>query len=441
MLSTIAMSDTIAAQADHEDLLQERTSEEQLPRITASLADIQNWLGTARPRLARLAQLRGVAPDAIDDVVQETLLEAWKHLERLQAPEGFHMWVDEICRNVCRRYARRLATDQQRYVPLLYPSRPTDDENGVAAASSIIDIPDEQALDPDEVLSRQDLVRLLERALGELPGNAREVVELCYLAELPQREAALRLGLTISALEARLHRARRQLRQVLSGPLRADAESFGLALDPALAEGWQETRIWCSVCGRRMQRGLFVPQPDGSVNLHMHCPDCLERYDLSSIHSMGLVPLDGVRAFRPAWKRIMQGMSDRFLQALAQGWFPCPFCGTPASVRVVSTDDQSNLFPSVCLQFYKFWIGWQCPKCDDELEVCRLFTADDLVYWSHPQTRQFIQEHPRWISAPDVLMEYAGQPAIRFQMIDVTSSASLTIIAHRQTLSILAIFS
>lgn len=54
---------------------------------------------------------------------------------------------------------------------------------------------------------------LLERALGELSGKAREVVELCYLVELPQREAALRLGLTISALEARLHRARRQICQ------------------------------------------------------------------------------------------------------------------------------------------------------------------------------------------------------------------------------------
>lgn len=76
---------------------------------------------------------------------------------------------------------------------------------------------------------------LLDRAMSYLPDSARDAVELCYLAELPQAEAAARLGMTISALETRLHRARKQLRQVLNGALRADAESFGLALEPAMA--------------------------------------------------------------------------------------------------------------------------------------------------------------------------------------------------------------
>lgn len=49
-------------------------------------------------------------------------------------------------------------------------------------------------------------------------------------------------------------------------------------------------------------------------------------------------------------------------------------------------------------------------------------------------------EHPRWISEPELLVEYAGQPAIRFQMIDLTSSARLTVLAHRQTLRVLAFF-
>src|SRR5215469_5143370 len=79
-----------------------------LPRVLpAHPGEIERWLVAARPRLQRLAHLRNVPADSIEDVVQETLLEAWTHLDRLSAPEGFHLWLDEICRNVCRRHARK----------------------------------------------------------------------------------------------------------------------------------------------------------------------------------------------------------------------------------------------------------------------------------------------------------------------------------------------
>jgi RNA polymerase sigma factor (sigma-70 family) len=368
-------------------------------------------------------------------VVQETLLEAWKHLDRLQSPEGFHAWVDEICRNICRRYARKKQTDLLRYVPLLNPYHLDDDEHGEAEATGILD---SHSLDPVEALDRQDLTVLLNRALGALPGTAREVVELCYLLELPQREAATRLGLTISALEAHLHRARLQLRQILSGPLRADAESLGLALDQELAAGWRETRLWCNVCGRRRLQGIFLPQPGGSVNLHLRCPDCSQLSGFDTLHSKGLVQLDGVRSFRPAWKRTMQVVTQQLMQALAQGWYPCPYCGTPASIQLVDKDEVPNLYPGVRATPYQFWVRWYCSRCGEE---AFMMSADELVYWSHPLTRQFIMQHPRCLNEPDKLVEYAGQPAIRFQLADMSSTERLTVLADRNTLRVLEIFS
>ncbi|HZR39337.1 MAG TPA: sigma factor, partial [Ktedonobacteraceae bacterium] len=72
------------------------------PRL--SINRVEEALASARPRLLRLATVRGVAPDAIDDVVQETLLEAWQYLDRLRSPEHFDAWLDGICRNICRRW-------------------------------------------------------------------------------------------------------------------------------------------------------------------------------------------------------------------------------------------------------------------------------------------------------------------------------------------------
>jgi len=424
------MPNTISTQADHDGLTQERSTGERQKLQAELLTDKEGLLQAVRPRLLRLAQLRGVAPDAIDDVVQETLLEAWKHLDRLQSLDGLHPWIDEICRNVCRRYARRQQTDLRRYVPLLDLDQFDSDDSSEIEAPSITYLADLDALDPIEALSRKDLTVLLNRALSALPGTAREVVELYYLSELPQRDAATRLGLSISALEGRLHRARRQLRQLLSGPLRTEAESLGLVLDNESATGWRETRLWCTVCGRRRLQGTFEPWPGGTVSLHLRCPDCSQRSGLSNVHSKGLVQLDGLRSFRPAWKRTMQEIARRLTPALTQGWFPCPLCGTPVSLEVLSADEMALLNSA-----YQFWVKWHCPHCEGG--AC---SADDLVYWSHPLAEHFIMQHPRWISEPDRPVEYAGQPAIRFQMADVTSTEHLTILAHRQTLQVLAIF-
>src|SRR2546421_3576865 len=90
----------------------------ELQRLRERLLTNQDGLLTqTRTRLLRLAQARGVAPDALDDIVQETLFEAWNHLDRLYAPLGFAAWIDEICRNICRRFARRRAFDLLRYTP------------------------------------------------------------------------------------------------------------------------------------------------------------------------------------------------------------------------------------------------------------------------------------------------------------------------------------
>lgn len=411
--------------------------------------EAETLLMAARPRLLRLAWLRGVPVDAAEDVVQETALEAWKCLDRLYDPTGAHRWLDEICRNVCRRYARKHASEQRHMV---LPAPPDGADDGDAELSLLANLPDEALDDPLDALSHQDMALLLDRALGLLPESAREVVEVCYLREMPQREAADFLGISLSALEARLHRARRQLRSVLNGALRSEAEAYGLALDEADGQGWLETRLWCPLCGRRRLEGMFLAQPDGSVNLHIRCSDCERRYGLididgSSVHSKGLVRLDGLRSFRPAWKRTMRGTAQRFTRALRSDGYQCPWCGSPASLRLIDKTQMATL-PQVGVPMdglthhpYRFWVWWNCHESlRDSWSHSGLFAASDLVYWSCAETQRFMRDHPRWVSEPELLVEYAGIPALRLQMADATSAARLTVLADRQTLRILTLY-
>lgn len=406
----------------------------------ALLADRDGQLSATNVRLTRIAQARGVAPDAIDDVVQETLLEAWNHLDRLYAPQGFQAWIDEICRNICRRYAHRRAVDLLRYAPLSRPDPSIEQNSGEGETDLVTNIPDVDASDPLEELCRQDMVLLLDRTLGLLPRQTRQLVEMCHLLELPRFEVATRLGISSGALETRLHRARRQLRQILSGPLHSEAEAFGLALDEEMVEGWRETRLWCPLCARQRLQGCFMMlEAREGPNLHLRCPGCSRRYGQDTIHSMGLVSLAGLRSFRPAWKRVMQGLTDLVLQALPQGQHPCLFCGKLASVQVTGRDTEavSSFAPGP----YPFWIHWHCPRCGEDLDSGGdVPSVDQLVYWSHPLTRQFMQQHPRWSSEPGTPVEQDGQQAIRFQIADVESADHLTVVAHRQTLQVLTLF-
>jgi RNA polymerase sigma factor (sigma-70 family) len=414
---------------------------------------LETVIVAARPRLLRLARLRGVPPDAAEDVVQETLLEAWRCLDRLYDPTGIDRWLDEICRNVCRRYARKQATEQRN---LALTASGDEDEQRPSDTVTLDNLPDSEADDPIEALNRQDMALLLDQALGLLPGNAREVVELCYLRELPQREATDRLGLSLSALEARLHRARRELRAIFNGPLRREAEAFGLALDDANEQGWRETRLWCPLCGRRRLAGMFVVQPDGSLNLHMRCPQCEQDSDLcdidsSSVHSKGLIQLDGLQSFRPAWKRTLQGTAQHFTQALQSSAYSaysdayrCAFCGAPALLRLVDkvqTPTGVDLPGNLARHPYRFWVWWRCQQPRDGSDWhSGLFAASDLVYWSCAASQRFMRDHAHYISEPELLVEYAGRPALRLQLADTTSAARLTLLADRRTLRVLAVF-
>jgi hypothetical protein len=97
------------------------------------LADMEQLFTEARPRLLRLARLNGMTSDVADDVVQETMMEAWRHLANLRDPQRFSAWLDGICRNVCRRQAKALAATNLRYEPLPHLIPDTSDETEVEA--------------------------------------------------------------------------------------------------------------------------------------------------------------------------------------------------------------------------------------------------------------------------------------------------------------------
>ncbi|GCF10708.1 RNA polymerase sigma factor [Dictyobacter arantiisoli] len=394
--------------------------------------NLEHLLKAAEPRLALLARRYGVPPDVVGDVVQETLVTAWQNLAHLRSPDHFAFWLDGICRNMSMRWAHAQRTTDlhQRTFSSLQPKHATFQAGQESInASHIFNIVDPQFLDLTEELNRHDLAVLLDRAMGYLPAAGRKAVEMHYLADLPQREVASQLGITINALEVKLHRARRQLRQVLQHELRADAESFGLLHNDEMArQGWHDTSIWCYICGQQRLQGLFEPYPDGAVGLRLRCPGCSSVSNDDIINTTTKVPFAHVRSFRPALKRALQIVPSIYLEEFTTGRQRCHICGQHATLRGI----EPEVLPA---PFYtRFNIVFICPTCG------RLVSSIFSLCLTYPSASQFIMQHERCIIEPEELIDYHGRPAISASVHDPASAERLTLILHRHTLQLLAVF-
>ena len=419
-MSTMIEAGARCAHDDATTAMTEQQSAQQEQTHAELRHNIEELLLLARPRLLNVARKYGVPGDAADDIAQETLLEAWRHLANLRDPERFDAWLNGICHNVCRRWSQTRSKETQRQERL--PDFSLDE----AESDQQMDIPDPLALDPAEELSRQDLAVLLDRAMQHLSESARIVLDLCYLAEMPQQEAAARLGLNINTLDVRLHRARRQLHQVFHTTLRADAEQFGLILDQDTARGWRETSIWCMFCARDHLQGLLEPQPDGRVDLLMRCLTCQRQW----VQSGAMSEIVGISSFRTALKRVNQVAGSHW--ASAQRQRTCYFCHAPISREILPPGES---LPWLQVPWEGFRLVVQC-------RACRSYGSIYLggLAWIHPAARQFIAQHPRWLHKPEQLVAYAGQPAFRARLADIASADTLTFFLHADTLEILAHF-
>lgn len=78
--------------------------------------------------------------------------------------------------------------------------------------------------DPERAAAREEIRRLLERAIDDLPAPFRVVFVMRALEEMSVAETATNLGLREETVKTRLHRARRLLRRALDERLASALE-------------------------------------------------------------------------------------------------------------------------------------------------------------------------------------------------------------------------
>lgn len=154
------------------------------------------------PIARRTALVLGAGADA-DDVVQESLVKAYRAAGSFRAGEAFRPWLLKIVANEARNHLRGM---RRRIVREQAAAILTAD---LFARSAEVSDPATTALDRD----RAD--RLLT-ALRALPERDRLVVSCRYLLELDEAETAVTLGWPRGTVKSRLHRALRKMRAELA---------------------------------------------------------------------------------------------------------------------------------------------------------------------------------------------------------------------------------
>jgi RNA polymerase sigma-70 factor, ECF subfamily len=133
-----------------------------------------------------------------EDLTEQTFLQAYRHFERAQREsEGrpLRPWLIRIAHNLAANYYR----DRSRR-----PQTSLDDAGVLSAPHTT------EALVED----REDLMRILS-GVQQLPDDRREALIMRFALDMDNREIARALGRTDGATKVLIHRALRQLEEIV----------------------------------------------------------------------------------------------------------------------------------------------------------------------------------------------------------------------------------
>jgi RNA polymerase sigma factor (sigma-70 family) len=385
-----------------------------LNQQAAAAFRIEGVLPSEWPRLVRLCAHFTGDRDAAEDLAQETLIEAWRHQDRLYDWHGYSSWLTAIARNVSLRWVRQRGREQTRIA--------TSIDQAPNPSARVEEIVGEQ---PDFTvdLERAELADLLDRALALLPAESRRVLVEKYIDELPLGEIAGRLGLSAGAVAVRLHRGRLALRRVLATDLRHEADSYGV--NAPADDGWQETRIWCPICGQRRLIGKLVPS---TGEFALRCRDCTPGTDAYIAYAQLPELLHGVKNYKPALSRILS-WSDEFYRRRRSGRAVlCLICGHPAQLR----DHRPSDAPEVLPQINPLYVT--CTHCGQTTS-----TAHAAIALCLPEGQRFWKAHPRIRLRSTSEIDAAGSHVIVSGFASLADSARFDVVTTRDTVEVIGV--
>lgn len=140
-------------------------------------------------------------PDEASEVLQETLINTFRHIRKFKGKSKLSTWLYRIASNACLMRRRK---EKKGDLSL------SDMEDGFNIE------PDDHRFNPDDLLQKKEMGRIIQEALLELPDQYRIPFILKEIEQLPHQEIAEILEVSESNAKVRVHRARLMLREKIA---------------------------------------------------------------------------------------------------------------------------------------------------------------------------------------------------------------------------------
>jgi RNA polymerase sigma-70 factor, ECF subfamily len=157
-------------------------------------------------KIYRLALKMLQNPQDAEDILQETFIKAYRHIQGFDGRSQVSTWLYRIATNEALMLIRRRKPD------MVSIDEPVETMEGEQEPLQIVD----WCCLPEEELLTAEIRVFLDEAVEKLPHGLRLVFLLRDIEGLTTRETAEVLNLTETAVKTRLSRARLKLRDVLS---------------------------------------------------------------------------------------------------------------------------------------------------------------------------------------------------------------------------------
>lgn len=148
--------------------------------------------------LYKITKIKTTKEEDIQDIVQETMLDAYKYIKKLKDPEKFKAWIIKILINNCNKYYKKKYRDSELY-----------DNYNIEFYKENIRYNDDQQLIEDTL----DFYEMIK----QLKYEERVIIVLYYGEKYTTREIAKILCVNENTIKTRLSRAKEKIRNTYKG--------------------------------------------------------------------------------------------------------------------------------------------------------------------------------------------------------------------------------
>lgn len=163
--------------------------------------------------------------DTVFDILQDTYIKAFAHLDHFEGNVKFLPWVRQIAANTARDWLKKKK-------PTLFVELKSENGQDIPVEERFVD--ERSTSMPELVIDQKETARLIRDIIDELPEDQRAVIGMFYYEELSVKQIADAMGATESAVKSRLMYGRKKIEAKVLDLEKKGTKLYGLSPIPFL---------------------------------------------------------------------------------------------------------------------------------------------------------------------------------------------------------------